>query len=136
MKEMPSVNMTINSETGGTSSALSVTEITVRGFHVDVFGVVNHAWCLHFFKEIRRNKTAGTHWKQSQVIVIRRLETRCGRGTLPQSYILTSMQRLTRGMISIKAARAQNMQGPRPLAAEACRLSTRQLGLLSRTGIK
>jgi thioesterase III len=35
------------------SFALSVTEITVRGFHVDVFGVVNHAWYIHFFEEAR-----------------------------------------------------------------------------------
>jgi thioesterase-3 len=50
---MPGVNMTINAESGGMSSAPSVTEITIRGFHVDVFGVVNHAWYLHFFEEAR-----------------------------------------------------------------------------------
>ena len=47
------MNMTINAEKGGMSFAPSVTEITVRGFHVDVFGVVNHAWYLHFFEEAR-----------------------------------------------------------------------------------
>ncbi|MEW6533143.1 MAG: thioesterase family protein [Thermodesulfobacteriota bacterium] len=35
------------------SFAFSVTEIRVRGFHVDVFGVVNHAWHIHFFEEAR-----------------------------------------------------------------------------------
>ena len=47
------MNMTINTEKGGLSFAPSVTEITVRGFHVDVFGVVNHAWYVHFFEEAR-----------------------------------------------------------------------------------
>ena len=28
----------------------SVTEIKVRGFHVDVFGVVNHACYIRFFR--------------------------------------------------------------------------------------
>jgi thioesterase III len=31
----------------------SVTEIKVRGFHVDVFGVVNHACYIRFFEEAR-----------------------------------------------------------------------------------
>jgi len=31
----------------------SLTEIKVRGFHVDAFGVVNHAWYVHFFEEAR-----------------------------------------------------------------------------------
>ncbi len=32
------------------SFAPSVTEIMVRGFHVDVFGVVNHAWYISVLK--------------------------------------------------------------------------------------
>ncbi len=35
------------------SFAPSMTEIKVRGFHVDVFGVVNHAWYIHFFEDAR-----------------------------------------------------------------------------------
>jgi thioesterase-3 len=31
----------------------SIVEIKVRGFHVDVFGVVNHAWFVRFFEEAR-----------------------------------------------------------------------------------
>ena len=38
---------------GGMSVAPSVTEIKVRGFHVDVFGVVNHARYIRFFEEAR-----------------------------------------------------------------------------------
>lgn len=31
----------------------SIVEIKVRGFHVDAFGVVNHAWFIRFFEEAR-----------------------------------------------------------------------------------
>ena len=31
----------------------SIIEIKVRGFHVDAFGVVNHAWFVRFFEEAR-----------------------------------------------------------------------------------
>jgi thioesterase III len=47
------VNTTIIAEVDGMSFAPSVTEIMVRGFHVDVFGVVNHAWYIHFFEDAR-----------------------------------------------------------------------------------
>lgn len=47
------MNTTIKAEVSGMSFAPTVTEITVRGFHVDVFGVVNHAWYIRFFEEAR-----------------------------------------------------------------------------------
>ena len=31
----------------------SIIEIKIRGYHVDVFGVVNHAWFVQFFEEAR-----------------------------------------------------------------------------------
>ena len=31
----------------------SIIEIKIRGYHVDAFGVVNHAWFIRFFEEAR-----------------------------------------------------------------------------------
>jgi acyl-CoA thioesterase FadM len=31
----------------------SLIQIKVRGYHVDAFGVVNHAWFVRFFEEAR-----------------------------------------------------------------------------------
>ena len=72
---------------------------------------------------------------QSQVIVIRRLEISCERSALPLSYIPTSIQRLPPGMISIKAAHAQNRQEPQVIRAGRVSLVHSKLGLLPRTGI-
>jgi thioesterase III len=31
----------------------SIVEIKIRGYHIDAFGVVNHAWFIRFFEEAR-----------------------------------------------------------------------------------
>ncbi len=47
------MNTEFVAEMDGILCAPSVTEIKVRGFHVDVFGVVNHACYIRFFEEAR-----------------------------------------------------------------------------------
>ncbi|MBA4394827.1 MAG: hypothetical protein C0407_14850 [Desulfobacca sp.] len=32
---------------------LSIVETKIRGYHIDAFGVVNHAWFVRFFEEAR-----------------------------------------------------------------------------------